>query len=125
MKKILFSIALVLSILLATTTYTCAEELTSSMEKTGNSIKNAVAGAENKLDNGAKDLGTTLEHGINSITNTNDYTAERTSANGGQTSTNFMNTETWSWIIIGVVVVAIINLFWYYADRTKNHTHRD
>lgn len=85
-----------------------------------NNVKDSTDKAGDNMKNGAEAVGNTMQDGINSITDNGEYTASRTAADGGQSLMGAMNTETWSWIIIGVVAIAIIALFWYYAAHSKN-----
>ena len=96
-----------------------AENLKNGITNGAEDAKNGAKETGNNVKNGVENAGNTLGNGINDLTNNGEYTATRTAADGGSTN-GFMTTETWSWIIIGVVAIAIIALFWYYATRTKN-----
>lgn len=97
------------------------EDAKKGAQNAGNAVKNGTEDAGNAV----KDAGNNVKNGTENMMNgmtggTGNYTASRTAADGGSANAGFMNTETWSWIIIGVVAIAIIALFWYYAAHTKN-----
>lgn len=99
--------------------------LTDGLNNATNNVKEGAQDAGNAAINGAENAGNAVKNGTENMMNgmtggTGDYTASRTAADGGSANTGFMSTETWSWIIIGVVAIAIIALFWYYAARSKN-----
>ncbi len=135
MKKLIFSISFVLLALCMTTVCSYAQTNNSVLNEMGNNIKNVVGGAENTVEDAAKGTTNAVKNGTenlkngmqnmgnamgNTMNDAGNYTASRTAADGG-TATGMMGTETWSWIIIGVVAIAIIALFWYYASRTRNN----
>ena len=89
----------------------------------GNITENVVSGAGNLVEDGKN----TIESGMNNMANTattqmtdtgSTYTAQRTSA----TSPTFlgMNADAWSWIIVGVLGIAIIALVWIYGKEHSN-----
>lgn len=161
MKKILFSIIIVIISALVFSVHSYATMDNNTVNNIGNAVKDATHKAENvtegaakgaanmikdgtnnlkngmsnmandakeagnNVKNGTESIGNNIKEGINNATNTNDYTASRTAANSGTNNNALMNPETWSWIIIGVVAIAIIGLFWYYATRTKKDNHHD
>lgn len=86
----------------------------------GNITENVVSGAGNLVEDGKN----TLESGIDNMANTattpmtdfgSTYTAQRTST----TTPTFlgMNADAWSWIIVGVLGIAIIALVWIYGKE--------
>ena len=86
----------------------------------GNITENVVSGAGNLVEDGKN----TLESGIDNMANTattpmtdfgSTYTAQRTST----TTPTFlgMNADAWSWIIVGVLGIAIIALVWIYEKE--------
>ena len=83
---------------------------TSKMEQKANS-------ATDKMKNGANDVKNSAEN----TANTAEYTAQRTATDVTNGQNGFMSSETWSWIIIAFIAIAIIALFWYYASKTNNN----
>lgn len=160
MKKIFFSLSLVLTILFSTTVITYATKTgNNDIDAIGNSMKNIVGGAENKVEDAAKgasdatknatnsmgdaagkageniknavqDAGNGIKNGAENVKNTMEntaedmkngvqYTAERTAAETNNAGNNFTNSTTWAWIVIGVIVVAIVAIFWYYMVQSR------
>ena len=160
MKKIFFSLSLVLTILFSTTVITYATKTgNNDIDAIGNSMKNIVGGAENKVEDtardaadatkkatnsmgdaagkageniknsaqdigngikdGAENVGNAVENATEDMKNGAQYTAERTAAETNNAGNNFMNSTTWAWIVIGVIVVAIEAIFWYYMVQSR------
>ena len=142
MKKIIFSITFILFALSILCIPSYAAPNNESMKDMSNNVKIVRGGAENTVENAAKDVangikGTTnmIEKGGNTITekaqNTANnmgtdanYTARRTSTDTAN-ATNGLGVETWSWIIVAVVAIAIIALFWYFIAHSKNNDRHD
>lgn len=93
-------------------------------------VRNAVGGAENMVENAAKDTTTTVKNGLEhmgnsaqNIMNASDYSASRT-ATGDTTTRSAMQTATgnniWTWIIVGAVALIIIGIIWYMVARNNN-----
>lgn len=108
----------------------------------GNAISNAATSTMNAIGNGARDIVNGTEtlgnDAINSAekmdsdamgnfdnavstlgTDSSDYIAERTASTSNLLG--FSNT-TWTWLILGVVGIAIVALVWYYGAQ---YDHRD
>ncbi len=96
-----------------------------SMDKAGNSIQNT----GNAITNGVSNMGNTQNdnqknnNGIVGMTNNNgNYTATRTA---GETTTFMgMNSTMWTWLIFGLLGIAVVSLVWYYGMQ-KNENHHE
>ena len=110
----------------------------SMLQDAANGVRDAVGGAENAIEDGAKDIANTTK-GVtgsaenamenkdnsgmtqnNNRTNNSNYTATRT-ATTNQTFMG-MSSTAWTWLIIGIAGIAIVALVWYYGSqiRTSN-----
>lgn len=144
MKRLLMFTAILFTVIAFATSYSYANN--STMEQMKDSIRNAVGGAENVVEDAGKDASNGIKDGFNSIGNTtnsavngasevmnnttsyfsndnNDgYTARRTA-----TDTTFagMNGTVWTWLIIGVAAIAIIAFLWYYAMQKTSDTNNN
>ncbi len=122
-------------ILIVSTSYVFAAnaELSDSMNKSGNTIRNVVGGAENVIEDtagaigtGIRDLGNTFADGASRVRNNGNngnsgYTTTRTATNPTNNGTFLgMNSNTWTWFILAIVTIAIVGLVWYYAMQNKN-----
>lgn len=110
----------------------------SMLQNAANGVRDAVGGAENAIEDGAKDIANTTK-GVtgsaenamenkdnsgmtqnNNRTNNSNYTATRTAT----TNSTFMgmSSTAWTWLIIGIAGIAIVALVWYYGSqiRTSN-----
>ena len=47
-------------------------------------------------------------------------TAEQAASETEKAANNMMNPTTWAWIVIGVLVVAIVAIFWYFISQSNN-----
>lgn len=114
------------------------------LENLANDVRNVVGGAENVVEDGARDISNkskeatgSMENGANDAGNaigstfTDDrddevtdtrYTATRTA-----TDNTFMgmNATAWTWLIIGIVAIAIVALVWYYSLQFSHHNHHN
>ena len=94
-----------------------------SVDKTQNTIQGAGSMVENTINN----ADTAIMSGTDNLRNDdfmkmtgNNYDAERTSA---ETYVG-MNTNTWVWIVTGIVALATLAFVWYYnRERTTTHTN--
>ena len=110
----------------------------SMLQDAANGVRDAVGGAENAIEDGAKDIANTTK-GVtgsaenamenkdnsgmtqnNNRTNNSNYIATRT-ATTNQTFMG-MSSTAWTWLIIGIAGIAIVALVWYYGSqiRTSN-----
>ena len=143
MKKKFFILStLIFSFLFFTSTATLAADNT--MNVIGDGARNVVNGAENLVTKGvdatkntvndiSKGVGDTMNSEKNTTqnatrNNSNNYstqrTATRTTANNGMFAG--MNAMTWSWIIMGILGIAIIALVWTYGmqyDKERKEEH--
>ena len=110
----------------------------SMLQDAANGVRDAVGGAENAIEDGAKDIANTTK-GVtgsaenamenkdnsgmtqnNNRTNNSNYIATRTAT----TNSTFMgmSSTAWTWLIIGIAGIAIVALVWYYGSqiRTSN-----
>lgn len=120
------------------------------LEDAANGVRNVVGGAENAIEEGARDIANTTkgatgaaensmdnatgmtentnnnnnnnnsEMNENDRTNSNTYIATRTST----TDSRFMgmNATAWTWLILGIAGIAIVALVWYYGSQMRtNH----
>ena len=110
----------------------------SMLQDAANGVRDAVGGAENAVEDGAKGIANTTKGATgsaenamenkdnsgmtqnNNRTNNSNYTATRT-ATTNQTFMG-MSSTAWTWLIIGIAGIAIVALVWYYGSqiRTSN-----
>ena len=92
----------------------------------GNMITRGIDSTKNTMSdmsNGLKNAENNMIAGMTSNNGTNNYTATRTNAD---TNTWLgMNATAWTWLIMGIVTIAIVSLVWFYAkqDSTSAHTN--
>ena len=142
MNKKIFITLLVFSLfLLFTYSYSfAATKAGNTIMNAGNSVGNAVMGATNTVVDGARSLGNTVVNAegdvesdatntINSnnndtMDNTNgDYTATRTATGNGNLLG--MSDMTWTWLIVGIVGLAIVGLVWYYGAQYEHRNYNN
>ena len=136
MYRKLFAIITILSItMFSFSVVLAADDNGGMLQDAANDVRNVVGGAENAVEDGAKDIANTsrnatgdMENTMNSDSNrnmnndngnANSYTATRTDANGSATFMG-MNSTAWSWLIIGIAGIAIVALVWYYGTQVNN-----
>ena len=94
-------------------------ELRNSAQKTGNTVENA----GNNMKNAMSDNTNNQDNQNNPPDENTNYTATRTS---GEETFMGMTSNTWSWLILGIAAVAIIDLVWYYSMQLNNNkNHKD
>ncbi len=91
---------------------------------TGNSIGNGVTNAKNAVVGSTQKAGNTVMNAGNSMMSAmnnmdNNYNAQRTAAD---VTVLGMSTNTWTWLILAIVGIAIVGLVWYYGAQ---YEHRD
>ena len=134
MKKVCITL-LTLSFVFCFGTITLAtnnfvNEVKGTMNRTGEAIGNTVEGAastaHDSVNKAEKNIEGTINNTKNAVTSTFDnsrnagYTATRT-ATTPDTTDNTTMTMTWSWIIIGITILTIGGLVWYYtSDSNKS-----
>ena len=121
----------------ANMTQDATNAVTDSINKTGNTMQNAgnavMDAANNVIDGTAgaintmtedRNTNTTPDNNNNMSTGNNNgnYSTTRTSAEGTLLG---MNATTWTWIIMGLVAIAIIALVWYYSMQTTDSHYED
>ena len=97
-------------------------------ENVGNGIKNGVQNAGNAVKNATENAGSELKNSVektgDNMRNVGDgaYTAARTATetNNNQNTQNWMGSNIWTWIVVGIITIVIIALIWYYVSR-NNH----
>lgn len=132
-KKFLISIAVLSAILVFSCSYafattnainTVEHAAQNVANATGNVINRGVGAMGNTVNNlGVRD-GNTTARTANTVgvmgTNNNNYTAARTATNnavfGGMTANG------WTWLIVGIVGLAIVGLVWYYGKQHDMYT---
>lgn len=135
-KKIFISLAIIILSLCCSVCFAAddgsnvnlGEEITESLDKTGESARNVADDAMNGVDNMTRDDNTSSgtsnnrSRNSNTITNNNvatqDYNAVRTSVDDAATGN--MSTTTWIWIILAVAAIIIVAMVWYYAVQNNN-----
>lgn len=137
-KKFFILSSLIFAFLFFTSTMAFAADNT--MNAIGEGARNVVNGAENLVTKGvdatkntvndvSKGIGDTMNSEKNATrNNSNNYitqrTATRTTANNGMFAG--MNAMTWSWIIMGILGIAIVALVWAYGmqyDKEHKEEH--
>ena len=93
-----------------------ANGVKSGLNTVGHGTENVVSNVKNGMQNAGNTMAGTVTGNGN---NNNGYTATRTSV--GNATVAGMSTNTWSWIIIGITVVAIIALIWAYMRQKSNN----
>lgn len=111
---------------------------------TGNAVGNAITGTANAVVNGARSItngaasvgnsisnanGDTENDATNTLATTNgmlenndgDYTAARTAT--ADTTFLGMSDNTWTWLILGIVGLAIVGLVWYYGAQYEHRNY--
>ena len=103
------------------------EEITDSLDKTGDSIRNVADDVMNGVDGNTRNNrnNNTNNNGNDNRTGytdnnafNNGYNAVRTSVD--DVATGNMSTTTWIWIILAVAAIIIVAMVWYYAVQDNN-----
>ena len=89
-----------------------------------NTVENAVENAVRDVSNVSKDVTGSVENGMNSDTHnsmsrTNNYNTTRV-ATGSSNMSGGMSASAWTWLILGIVAIAIIAVVWYYSMQLTN-----
>ena len=130
-KKFLISFAIILVSIFSFTV--CFA--TDGLGNVANDVRNVVGGVENTVENAvenavrdvsnvSKDVTGSVENGINSDTHnsmsrTNNYNTTRV-ATGSSNMSGGMSASAWTWLILGIVAIAIIAVVWYYSMQLTN-----
>ena len=102
------------------------EEITDSLDKAGDSVRNVADDVMNGVDGHGSNrtngnTSNTARNRSNYTDNnvlTNGYSAVRTSVD--DVATGNMSTTTWIWIILAVAAIIIVAMVWYYATQNNN-----
>lgn len=98
-----------------------AQNVTSAAGNMLNTGVNATRNTVSNIDNSARMTGNTMIAGTTNNNNqTGNYNATRTNTNATWLG---MNSTAWTWLIMGIVAVAIVALVWYYASQKNTSTH--
>ena len=148
-KKLLISTVLLLTIVFSFNICFAANE----MQDLTNGVRNVVDGAQNTLENVGQGISNTskeitgdIENKANQMSNdvmntmddnnnNNGETAKDTNNTVGYTATRTatstddtfmgMNSTAWTWLILGIVAVAIVGLVWYYTAQLNSSRYND
>lgn len=138
MYRKLFAIITILSItIFSFSVVLAADDNGGMLQDAANDVRNVVGGAENAVEDGAKDIANAsrnatgdMENTMNADSNRNmdnnngnadSYTATRTDADANGSATFMgMNSTAWTWLIIGIAGIAIVALVWYYGTQVNN-----
>lgn len=101
------------------------EEITDSINKTGDSVRNVTNDVMNGVNGNARNNNNNYNNGNYNRNNNTDnnvftdgYNAVRTSVD--DVATGNMSTTTWIWIILAVAAIIIVAMVWYYAVQNND-----
>lgn len=128
-KKIFVSFAMIVLCLCCSVCFAAGEnsnvnlgeEITDSLDKTGDSVRNVADDVMNGVDGNTRNNNNNYNTRNNNTNNnvfTNGYNAVRTSVD--DVATGNMSTTTWIWIILAVAAIVIVAMVWYYAVQDNN-----
>lgn len=132
-KKIFVSLAIIVLSLCCSVCFAAdndsnvnlGEEITDSLDKTGDSVRNVaddvmngVDGNNNHNNNHNRNTANRNNYTDNNVF-TEGYNAVRTSVD--DVATGNMSTTTWIWIILAVAAIIIVAMVWYYAVQNNNN----
>lgn len=132
-KKIFVSLAIIILSLCCSVCFAAdndsnvnlGEEITDSLDKTGDSVRNVaddvmngVDGNNNHNNNHNRNTANRNNYTDNNVF-TEGYNAVRTSVD--DVATGNMSTTTWIWIILAVAAIIIVAMVWYYAVQNNNN----
>ena len=98
-----------------------ANNVKDSINKSENSIENGAKDISDKAKNMTKDAENKMQNMENDMMNNNTYTSTRTATNIDEPNYMGMSATSWTWLIVGIVAIAIIALIWYYAIQSNNN----
>lgn len=96
-------------------------DVSSSLQKGMNTVRNAARSTVNSGRNAVDDVGGAID-GMGSRMNTGNYTTARTSAENNMNTTGGMSTTTWMWVIFAIAAVIVIAAIWYYAMQGNDRS---
>lgn len=128
-KKIFVSLAIIILSLCCSVCFAAdndsnvnlGEEITDSLDKTGDSVRNVADDVMNGVDGNNNNNNRNTANRNNYTDNnvfTEGYNAVRTSVD--DVATGNMSTTTWIWIILAVAAIIIVAMVWYYAVQNNN-----
>lgn len=142
-RKILISISLLAAFFVFSCSYSFAN--TNVMNTVEGGMKNFASDAGNAINNGANAVRDGVGHVENGVENVasdvfggtnatrnntaimggtnNNYTATRTSTNNA--TFLGMTANAWTWLIMGILAVAIVALVWFYGRQHSNSYTND
>lgn len=91
--------------------------MSNAAENIGNSVNNSANNAGDQIKDSADKTGNTMRNMGDGAFNATRTATEDNTNNGSQ---GWMNRDMWTWIIVGIITIAIIALIWFYASR-NNH----
>lgn len=129
-KKIFVSLAIIILSLCCSVCFAAdndsnvnlGEEITDSLDKTGDSVRNVADDVMNGVDGNNNNNNRNTANRNNYTDNnvfTEGYNAVRTSVD--DVATGNMSTTTWIWIILAVAAIIIVAMVWYYAVQNNNN----
>lgn len=140
-KKFFITLATIFSIILFGITYSFAGN--NMGEDAVEGVRNFVGGAENVIENTAKDVGEGIRSGVTDVkdaaqdtthdmtrdnrNNNSNYSATRTSARTSSTGNSFLNmgATAWSLFIIATLGITTVALVWYYGKQNEINVHHN
>lgn len=152
-KKLLIVTAIISSLIFSVSVCfanNLAQDAANGAKNLVGGAENTIEGAVKGVSNASKDATANFENGANNMTNemmnnnnsdnnnhnydgtnvtsttgnnANNYTATRT----GATDNTFMgmNSTVWTWLILGIVAIAIVALVWYYSTQVSSNRYND
>lgn len=141
MKKIFASI--VIAFALSFVFYLPSAFANNMVNDATNGVRNAVGGAENAVEDTANGAAGAVRNGINTMgngtqdamnnigndaqntANNGDYAATRTSAETNNNFLGFMGNNMWAWIVVGIALLVVIGIIWYYMATQNNYNNHN
>ena len=90
--------------------------MSNATQDMGNSVNNGINNAGNEIKNSADKTGNTMRNMGDGAFNATRTATEDNTNNGSQ---GWMNRDMWTWIIVGIITIAIIALIWFYASKNN------
>ena len=138
MQRKVFS-TIIITLLISLFSFTICLANDQMLNDASNNVKNSINKAEDSIENGAKDIsnkaknmtkdaGNKMKDMENNMMSNNNYTSTRTSTDNNSGTYMGMSSTAWTWLIMGIVAIAIIALVWYYSMQfasNNNYTDKD
>ena len=139
-KKFFITLATIFSIILFGITYSFAGN--NMGEDAVEGVRNFVGGAENVVEDTAKNVGEGIRTGVTDVKdaaqdtthdmtrdnrNNSNYNATRTSATTNYSGNSFLNmgATAWSLLIIAILGIITVALVWYYGKQNEINVHHN